>query len=171
MRFVEYVLQDWEVNEGRPDSQLLLASFRLAQRARRWRGPLARLTGTAYWLVTSFLLGLELPAETTIGPRLRLYHPHGIVLNPHCALGSDCQLRHNVTVGNRVDRAGRELGVATIGNDVDLGTGCVVIGDLHVGDHARIGALAVVTKSVPAWAVVVGNPGRVLRIDDSGPAT
>jgi len=41
-----------------------------------------------------------------------------------------------------------------------------VIGAVHVGDHARIGALAVVTKSVPAWAVVVGNPGRVIRIDD-----
>jgi acetyltransferase-like isoleucine patch superfamily enzyme len=34
--------------------------------------------------------------------------------------------------------------------------------------HVRIGALAVVTKSVPAWAVVAGNPGRVIRIDDPG---
>ena len=65
-----------------------------------------------------------------------------------------------------MDRAGNELGVASIGDDVDLGAGCAVIGAVHVGDHARIGALAVVTKSVPAWAVVVGNPGRVIRIDD-----
>ena len=53
-----------------------------------------------------------------------------------------------------------------MGNDVDLGAGCCVIGDLVVGDHARIGALAIVLKSVPAWAVVVGNPGRVIRIDE-----
>ncbi len=61
--------------------------------------------------------------------------------------------------------------MATLGDDVELGTGCVVIGSVHVGDHARIGALAVVTKSVPDWAVVVGNPGRVLRIDEPAPAT
>ena len=44
-----------------------------------------------------------------------------------------------------------------------------MIGDIHVGDHARIGALAVVTKSVPAWGVAVGNPGRVIRIDEPEP--
>ena len=44
-----------------------------------------------------------------------------------------------------------------------------MIGDIHVGDHARIGALAVVTKSVPARAVVAGNPARVIRIDDLRP--
>ncbi len=82
-------------------------------------------------------------------------------------LGNDCHLRHNVTIGNRVDRDGNEVGVATIGDAVELGAGCAVVGDLHVGDHARIGALAVVVMSVPAWAVVVGNPGRVIRIDEA----
>lgn len=171
MNIVSWMLQDWKVNKGRPDSQLLLVSLRLAQRASSRGGPLARLIGSSYWLISSLVLGLEIPAEATIGPRLRLYHPHGIVLNPHCTIGSDCQLRHNVTVGNSVDRSGREVGVATLGDDVELGTGCVVIGSVHVGDHARIGALAVVTKSVPDWAVVVGNPGRVLRIDEPAPAT
>jgi putative colanic acid biosynthesis acetyltransferase WcaB len=169
MSIIEWTLQDWKVNKGRPDSQSLLAFFRLAQWATARRGPLARLIRTSYWLLSSIVLGIEVPAAASIGPRLRLYHPHGIVLNPHCTIGSDCQLRHNVTVGNRVDRSGQELGVATLGDDVELGTGCVVVGALHVGDHARIGALAVVTKSVPDWAVVVGNPGRVLRIDDPTP--
>jgi putative colanic acid biosynthesis acetyltransferase WcaB len=161
----EFVLQDWRVNAGRPESQLLLAWFRLAQWAdRHWR-PFARLIVTPYWLITSLLLGLELPASATVGPRLRLYHPHGIVLNPHCTVGSDCHLRHGVTVGNKVDRFGNELGVATVGDHVDLGAGCVVLGDIHVGDHARIGALAVVLHPVPEWGVAVGNPGRVIRID------
>ncbi|HEY4829172.1 MAG TPA: hypothetical protein VIH85_20535, partial [Solirubrobacteraceae bacterium] len=112
------------------------------------------------------VLGVELPVSTTIGPRLRLYHPHGIVLNPNCTLGSDCHLRHGVTVGNRVDRMGNEVGVASIGDYVELGAGCVVIGNVHVGDHARVGALAVVLDSVPAWGIVVGNPGRVIRVDE-----
>jgi serine acetyltransferase len=77
--------------------------------------------------IPSLLFGVELPVSAKIGPRLRLYHPHGIVLNPNCTLGS---------------------------------------GDLHVGDHARVGALAVVLDAVPAWGIVVGNPGRVIRIDD-----
>jgi putative colanic acid biosynthesis acetyltransferase WcaB len=87
------------------------------------------------------------------------------VVSHHATLGSDCQLRHGVTIGNKTDRAGKEIGVARVGDDVDLGAGCAVIGDIEVGDHARIGALAVVTRSVPAWAVVAGNPGRVIRVD------
>lgn len=169
MRIREWVLQDWSANVGRPESQLLLAWFRLAQWAASHWGAPARLVITPYWLTSSLLLGVELPVTATVGPRLRLYHRNGIVLSPHCALGSDCHLRHGVTVGNKVDRAGNEVGVAHVGDGVDLGAGCVVIGDVHVGDHARIGALAVVTKSVPAWAVVVGNPGRVIRVDDPAP--
>ena len=53
-----------------------------------------------------------------------LYHPQSIVLNPHTSLGSDCHLRHGVTIGNTVDRAGVELGIATVGDYVDLGAGC-----------------------------------------------
>jgi|SRR5450755_82534 putative colanic acid biosynthesis acetyltransferase WcaB len=162
----EWVVQDWQVNAGRPDSQLLLAWFRLAQWAFLHWGRAARLVVLPYWLISSLVLGIELPATAAIGPRLRLYHPHGIVLNPHCTLGSDCHLRHGVTIGNRVDRAGNELGVATVGDAVDLGAGCMVIGDIHVGDHVRIGALAVVLGPVPAWGVVVGNPGRVVRVED-----
>jgi putative colanic acid biosynthesis acetyltransferase WcaB len=166
MRLRACVLQDWEVNAGRPDSQLLLAWFRLAQWAAGHWGALARVVVTPYWWIPSLVLGVELPVSATIGPRLRLYHPHGIVVNPNCTLGSDCHLRHGVTVGNRVDRMGNEVGVASIGDHVELGAGCVVIGDVHVGDHARIGALAVVLDSVPAWGVVVGNPGRVIRVDE-----
>lgn len=165
MRMHEWILQDWSANVGRPDCQLLLAWFRLAQwAASRW-GVLGRLVVSPYWLISTLLLGIELPVAATIGPRVRLHHKNGIVINPSCSLGSDCQLRHGVTIGNKVDRAGNEIGVATLGNGVDLGAGCAVIGNVHVGDNARIGALAVVTKSVPAWGVVVGNPGRVIRID------
>jgi putative colanic acid biosynthesis acetyltransferase WcaB len=120
---------------------------------------------TPYWLITSLLLGFELPPTARIGPRLRVTHRNGIVVSHHATVGSDCQLRHGVTIGNKTDRTGREVGVARIGDDVDLGAGCAVIGDIQVGDHARIGALAVVTRSVPAWAVVAGNPGRVIRVD------
>jgi serine acetyltransferase len=169
MRMRKWIFQDWPANVGRPECQLLLAWFRLAQWAAGHWGAIARLVVAPYWLTSSLLLGVELPVTATVGPRLHVYHTNGIVLSPHCRLGSDCHIRHGVTIGNKVDRAGHELGVASIGDHVDLGAGCAVIGDIHVGDHARIGAHAVVTKSVPAWAVVVGNPGRVIRIDEPQP--
>lgn len=161
-----WVLQDWMVNAGQPETQVLLAWFRLAQWADGHWGRAGRLVVTPYWLITSLLLGFELPVTASVGPRLRVSHRNGIVVSHHATLGSDCQLRHGVTVGNKTDRTGREVGVARLGDHVDLGAGCAVIGDIEVGDHARIGALAVVTRSVPAWAVVAGNPGRVIRVDD-----
>jgi putative colanic acid biosynthesis acetyltransferase WcaB len=168
MAFRAWVLQDWAANAGRPETQLLLAWFRLAQWAAGHWGAAGRLVATPYWLVTSLLLGFELPVTATVGPGLRIYHRNGIVVSAHASVGRDCQLRHAVTIGNKTDRAGREVGVARVGDHVDLGAGCAVIGDIQVGDHARIGALTVVTRSVPAWAVVAGNPGRVIRVD--GPA-
>jgi putative colanic acid biosynthesis acetyltransferase WcaB len=163
--FRDWVLQDWTVNDGRPDSQLLLAWFRLAQwGTRRW-GRFGRFVVNPCWLISCLVIGVELPVTTVIGPRLRLYHPNGIVLNPHSTLGSDCHLRHGVTIGNRVDRDGTERGVATLGDAVDLGAGCMVIGDIHVGDHARIGALALVLSPVPDWGVVAGNPARLIRVE------
>ncbi len=166
MKWREWIFQDWSVNAGRPEYQLLLAWFRLAQRAAARWGILGRLIAIPYWLISSQLLGIELPVKVAVGPRLRLYHKNGIVINPGCIIGSDCHLRHGVTIGNKVDREGNEIGIATVGNGVDFGAGCAVIGDIHIGDYARIGALAAVTKSVPAWAVVVGNPARVIRIDN-----
>jgi len=161
-----WVFQDWAVNAGSPEHQVLLAWFRLAQWAVAHWGSLGRLVATPYQSFSALFLGIELPVALTVGPRLRLHHKSGIVINGESVIGCDCQLRHGITIGNKVDRAGQSLGAATIGDDVEFGAGCVVIGDIHVGDHARIGAHAVVTKSVPPYAVVVGNPGRVIRIDN-----
>jgi putative colanic acid biosynthesis acetyltransferase WcaB len=57
-------------------------------------------------------------------------------------------------------------GVASAGDGVEFGAGLVVVGPVHVGDHARIGALALVLDDVPERGVVVGNPGPLVRVDD-----
>lgn len=164
MTLREWTLQDWAVNDGRRESQLMLAWFRLAQWSTRL-GPIGRVISMPYWCVVGILIGVELPVSAEIGPRLRLYHPHSIVLHPRSKIGSDCHLRQGVTIGNTMDRSGAETDVPRLGDSVEIGVGAAIIGDLWVGDHARIGALAIVLKSVPAWAVVVGNPGRVVRVD------
>lgn len=163
---VKWVLQDWSANAGYRDSQLVLVWFRLAQWGlRRW-GVIGNFFSVIYHLFTSLFLSIELPAELEVGPRLRLYHPHSIVLNPAVTLGADCILRQNVTIGNIIRRDGSEKGVASAGDGVEFGAGCVVVGGIHVGSHARIGALALVTESVPERGVMIGNPARLVRVDD-----
>ena len=166
VRMREVILQDWAANGGYRDSQIVLVLFRAAQWGSTRGGRLGSWYCTVYKLFTSLFLSIELPPELQVGPRLRVFHPHGIVLNPSVRLGADCVLRQGVTIGNAVRRDGTQKGVASAGDGVDFGAGCVVVGDLHVGDHARIGALAVVLGDVPAWGVVVGNPARLVRIDE-----
>jgi serine acetyltransferase len=166
---LRWILQDWKVNAGRPDSRVVLALFRFGQFAfRNWGFP-GRLVGIVCQAISSIVFGVELPSGLRIGPRLRLYHPHTIVLNPAVRMGADCHLRQGTTIGNQMSRSGADLGSPDIGDSVDLGATCVVLGPIRIGDHARVGALAVVTKPVPAWAVIVGNPGRVIRIDEPTP--
>jgi putative colanic acid biosynthesis acetyltransferase WcaB len=164
--FLRWVKQDWAVNAGYRDSQLVLLMFRLAQWAYVKWGWAGRQFCVVYRLFMSLFVGVELPAECHIGTRLRIFHPHGIVLNPGVVLGHDCILRQQVTIGNIVRRDGSEKGIASVGNGVEFGAGCVVVGDIHVSDNARIGALALVTMDVPERGIVRGNPAQLVRIDD-----
>lgn len=166
VKIYEWILQDWSVNRNSPENRLILAWFRLAQWAYRHWGIFGRFAVVLpYRLVTTLFLSMEIPVTAQIGPRLRLPHKHGLVIHVDATLGKDCCLRHGVTLGSKLDQEGRQLGVPLIGDGVDFGAGCVVVGDVSVGNHARIGALTIVTHSVPDYAVVVGNPGRVIKID------
>lgn len=158
-----WLFQDWSANAGYRDSRLILLLFRSAQWARSHWGPLGHLYVAAYRLASS-LIGVELPAESFIGPRLRLYHPQGIVLNAGVRLGSDCILRHNVTLGNYRRSDGSDSGVPKVGDGVEFGAGCAVIGPVRIGDGALVCALALVTGNVPPGGVMLGNPARLTRI-------
>ena len=160
-----WVGQDWAANLGRHDSRVVLVIFRLGQWAHLKWGLPGRIVSLLCQIFNSVVMTVELPSTCVIGPGLRLYHPHSTVLNPGVRIGAGCQLRHNTTIGNIVDRDGTERGNPVLGDDVDLGAGCAVLGPISVASHARVGALAVVIKDVPEWGVVVGNPARLLRVD------
>jgi serine acetyltransferase len=83
-------------------------------------------------------------------------------VNGEARLGARCLLRANSTLGNVVDDDGRPGPSPVVGDDVELGIGVIVIGGVTIGDGARVGAGAVVIRDVPAGAVAVGNPARVL---------
>jgi serine O-acetyltransferase len=105
-------------------------------------------------------LGVYVDPTTEIGPGLHIGHPCGIIINKRCRIGENCTIMAHVTLGKK-SREPKE-GCPTLGNRVYLGTGAVMIGALHIGDDAAVGANADVTKDVPAKSVVVGIPAVII---------
>ncbi|MDD3114477.1 MAG: serine O-acetyltransferase [Anaerovibrio sp.] len=107
-----------------------------------------------------FLTGIEIHPGATIGDGLFIDHGTGIVIGETAELGKNVTLYQGVTLGG----TGKEKGKRhpTLGNNVVVASGAKVLGSFTVGDHAKIGAGSVVLKPVPAYATVVGIPGRVV---------
>lgn len=74
-------------------------------------------------------------------------------------IGNNFKTKHNVTIGNNGG------GTPIIGDNVFIGVGAVVVGDITIGDNVQIGANAVVTKDVPSNAVVIGNPAYIIKLN------
>ena len=157
-----WVLQDWTANRPDTRGRLVMVAFRLAQLASaRRRGLLAIPAlgyGIAYRLLVEWVLGIELPWNTTVGPGARLRHGVGVVINDDTVIGARVMLRHGVTIGN-THRGGP---CPVLGDDVEIGCGAVIVGGITIGDGARIGANAVVSFDVPAGATAAGNPARLV---------
>ena len=90
------------------------------------------------------------------GPGFVLIHSSGVVINGDVRGGSGVHIEHQVTIGAE----GRQSPL--IGNDVFIGAGAKIIGDVKIGDGARIGANAVVIDDVPAHQTAVGIPARIV---------
>lgn len=89
-------------------------------------------------------------------------HPYSTVLN--CEhIGYGCSFSHNTTFGNKWKNG--KLGRPYLESHIQVGANAVVIGDVHIGNNVKIGAGAVVTKSIPDNCVVVGNPARIIMKD------
>jgi serine O-acetyltransferase len=108
--------------------------------------------------ITRFLTGIEIHPGAVIGPGFFIDHGMGVVIGETAEIGSDVTLYHGVTLGGTSLSKGKRH--PTIGDRVVIGAGAKVLGAIYVGDDTRIGANAVVVKSVPANAVVVGVPGQ-----------
>ena len=111
------------------------------------------------------LTGISLPAACEIGDGLYIGHYGSIIVDPRARIGHNCSLAQNVTIGMAPTAEGR--GAPTVGNRVFIGAHAVIVGPVTIGDDAVVCAGSVVIKSVPARAVVMGNPARVVSYDGS----
>jgi putative colanic acid biosynthesis acetyltransferase WcaB len=165
--FIAYTFQDWQVNrDTSTKSRLILVLFRSAQFLGQLPSPFS-IIAIAYRLfyqfVVEWLLSVELPWNTQVGPNLKLHHGVALVVNHRTIIGANCILRHATTIGNKPSLDGTDCGSPQIGDNVDIGANSVILGPISIGDRAVIGAGSVVVKAIPAAAVVVGNPARVIR--------
>ncbi len=111
--------------------------------------------------LSRFLTGIEIHPGARIGRRFFIDHGAGVVIGETAEIGDDVLMYQGVVLGGT--SLHKEKRHPTIGDKVVLGTGAVALGDIIIGDGARVGSGSVVVKPVPPGATVVGIPGRIVE--------
>jgi serine O-acetyltransferase len=107
------------------------------------------------------LTGIEIHPGATIGPGFFIDHGMGVVIGETTEVGANVTLYHGVTLGGTsLEKTKRH---PTLENNVVVGAGAKILGAITIGANSRIGANAVVVKSVPPNSVVVGVPGQIIQ--------
>ena len=110
--------------------------------------------------VGRFLTGIEIHPGASIGRRVFIDHGMGIVIGETASIGNGCLLYKGVVLGGT--SLEHKVRHAQVAENVVIGTNAVILGAIHVGARARVGAGSVVVKDVPPEATVVGVPARVM---------
>jgi serine O-acetyltransferase len=105
------------------------------------------------------LTSIELPCEVPVGRNFRIDHFGDIIISGYASFGDDCIIRNGVTVGLKNIE---EKAAPKIGNQVNIGAGAKLLGNITIGDNVDVGANAVVISSVPANSIAVGIPARII---------
>ena len=145
----------------------------LVYRFGRWRygvrpALLRKLLSLVYkvlYKLVQILTGIELPCDVVIGRNFVIDHFGGIVISGYAQFGDDCRIRNGVVVGLKNVH---EPIAPVIGNNVDIGAGAKVLGNIRIGNNVVIGANAVVLIDVPDNSLAVGVPARVIERRVSG---
>jgi serine O-acetyltransferase len=112
--------------------------------------------------VSRFFTGIEIHPAAVIGERVFFDHAMGVVVGETAEIGDGCTIYQGVTLGGTSLYKGTKRH-PTLGKDVVIGAGAKVLGGFTVGDGAKVGSNAVVTKPVPPGATAVGNPARIIE--------
>ena len=119
--------------------------------------------------IMRILTGIEIHPGAQIGNRFFIDHGEGVVIGETTVIGDDVLIYQQVTLGG----TGKEHGKRhpTLADKVIVGAGAKVLGNIHIGKNARVGAGSVVVNDVPENATIVGIPGRVVLrkfVDENG---
>ena len=121
-----------------------------------------------------FLTGIEIHPAAKIGKNFFIDHGMGVVIGETSEIGDNVTIYHMVTLGGispsiNSDNQRQVKRHPTLKDNVVIGSGAQVLGPITVGENAKVGANAVVTKDVPANAVMVGIPAK--NVNKGGPKT
>ncbi len=139
-------------------------------RAAHWlwvRG--ARFAARVLSQFVRWLTGIEIHPGAKIGSGFFIDHGMGVVIGETAEVGRNATLYHGVTLGGTANARGQKRH-PTLEDNVTVGAGAKVLGAITIGAGSRIGANAVVVKTVPPNAVVVGVPGQVVARSRPRPA-
>ncbi len=143
-----------------------LVAYRFAHRLYKWDIP---LIPRVISYLTRIITGIEIHPGAKIGRRFFIDHGEGVVIGETTIIGDDVLIYQQVTLGGTGKESGKRH--PTLGNNVIVGAGAKVLGNITIGDNVRIGAGSVVVEDVPEHSTVVGIPGRVVHravIDKQG---
>ena len=108
--------------------------------------------------LVQIVTGIELPCEVPIGKNFCIEHSGGIVVSGFAKFGDNCRIRNGVVIGlSRVS----DPCAPVFGNNVDIGAGAKVLGNIRIGNNVCIGANAVVLQDVPDNCIAVGVPATI----------
>ncbi len=143
-----------------------LICYRLAHRLYKWHIPLIpRIIS----YIARIFTGIEIHPAAQIGRRFFIDHGEGVVIGETSIIGDDVLMYQQVTLGGTGKDTGKRH--PTIGNNVILGAGAKILGNINIEDFVRIGAGSVVIEDVPPHSTVVGVPGRIVQrasLDEDG---
>jgi serine O-acetyltransferase len=136
--------------------------FRVAS-ALHGKGRLATIVSALLTRLNCIWNSCELLPTARIGPGLHIPHPLGVGFGPITA-GRNLTILQHASLGLRDRKLDHNdhANFPTLGNDVEIGPGTAILGPVHIGDGASIGANAVVLQDVPAGTIAVGNPARIV---------
>jgi len=120
-----------------------------------------RLLGRMMSHTARFVTGVEIHPGATIGRRFFIDHGMGVVIGETSEIGDDVLLYQGVVLGGTTHEKKKRH--PTIGNNVVVGAGAILLGDIVIGDEARVGAGSVVVTSLEPKTTAVGVPARVIR--------
>lgn len=121
------------------------------------RKPFSFLYKVLYKFV-QIMTGIELPCEVEVGHHFVIDHFGGIVISGYAKFGNNCRIRNGVVVGLKHVKSPV---APQFGNNVDIGAGAKILGDIKIGNNVFIGANAVVLCDVPDNSIAVGVPASI----------